>query len=100
MIQKRIKNLFGIEKGENSTLALATERDIDLVVIDDEKGMKACKALDLAFAISADITVALFEKGEIGKEKSLEALEKLEKYGWIEPNIIRERRKKIRGEKQ
>ncbi|KXA97564.1 hypothetical protein AKJ37_00920 [candidate division MSBL1 archaeon SCGC-AAA259I09] len=67
------------------------------MVIDDEKGMKACKALDLPFAISADIAVALFEKGGIGKEKLLEALEK---YGWVEQSIMRERRKKIRGGKQ
>ncbi|KXA92076.1 hypothetical protein AKJ66_04735 [candidate division MSBL1 archaeon SCGC-AAA259E22] len=98
--RKRIKNLFGIEKGENSTLALAIEENPDLVLVDDEKGIKVCKALNFSFAISADIAVALYETGRIGKEKSLKALERLEKYGWIEPNIIRDRRKKIRGERQ
>lgn len=98
--KENIKDLFGITKGENSVIALAVEKNPDLVLMDDEKGIKACKTIGIDFSISADIIVGLFEKGRINKNKAMKALEKLEKYGWFEAKIIRDRKKKILGENQ
>ena len=42
---QRIKHLFGITGGEAAAIAQAREHD-ELVMVDDQKGIKACKALE------------------------------------------------------
>jgi len=77
-------------KGEEDVLALAQEIKFDLLLLDDKKAIKISKILNLPFTISPKVVVNLAQKGKIGKEKAIQALEVLRMEGRYSPDIIAE----------
>jgi len=63
--QQAIQRLFNLRAGERDTLALAQELAVSEVLIDDKKGINACRALGLRFATALDVLVALHKRGII-----------------------------------
>jgi len=98
--KERISDLFGITGGEAAAIAQGRQHD-ELVLVDDRKGINACKALEHPFTTALDITVRLHELGEISQQKAMEALDKLEDSGWYQNQLVENRRTEIEkgGEK-
>jgi len=90
--RRELSKIFGIKRGENETICLG--RNAELILTDDKKCINVCKALDLHFAISADVVVALYKKGRISKEKKDQAFDKLEEISRLKKELIDERRKR------
>ena len=92
IIQLKQKKTFGVTlgKGEEDVLALAQEIKFDLLLLDDKKAIKISKILNLPFTISPKVVVNLAQKGKIGKEKAIQALEVLRMEGRYSPDIIAE----------
>lgn len=92
---ERITELFGITGGEATAIAAGLVRE-ELVLVDDRKGINACKALDHPFTTALDAVVVLFEEGIISQETAAEALDDLEEYGWYKRRLVNDRRNQIR----
>jgi len=92
---RAIQELFNLRAGERDALALAQELGIDEVLMDDKKGISACKALGLRFATALDVLVALYKQGIIGKAKALEALGQLQEYGWYSKTLLEQARRDL-----
>lgn len=92
--KERITDLFGIAGGETAAVAAGRKQD-ELVLVDDRKGINACKALDHPFTTALDIVVALYEDSAITQDTAVEALNDLEEYGWYKRNLVENRRNQI-----
>lgn len=94
--KERITDLFGITGGETAAVAAGQSRD-ELVVIDDRKGINACKALEHPFTTALDVIVRLYELDTLSKQNAKEALDDLETYGWYKRSLVENRRNQITG---
>lgn len=94
--EKQITQVFGITGGEAATIALARSHD-ELVVIDDRKGINACKALDHPFTTALDVVIRLNQLEELTRQETLEALNDLEEYGWYKRHLVENRRNQIKN---
>lgn len=92
----QITELFGITGGEAAAVAGGRQYEA-LVVVDDRKGINACKALDHPYTTAIDIAVRLHELGYITHQNALNALAKLEDYGWYKPSLVETRRNQLTG---
>lgn len=90
--QQMIERLFGLRAGERDALALAYEVGISDVLIDDKKGINACKALGLRPITVLALLVALRKRGIISRAKALRALDLLERHGWYGHGLIQQAR--------
>ncbi|MBS3128438.1 hypothetical protein J4410_04800 [Candidatus Woesearchaeota archaeon] len=89
--KKYIEKLFNIKKGELEVIALAFKTK-NSILTDDMKCIRAAKSLDLEFMNSLGVIVSLQHKGRINKSKALEAINKLEEFGWYTQEIIKTHR--------
>ena len=94
---QRIKDLFGITGGEAAAIAQAREHD-ELVMVDDQKGIKACKALEQPYTTALDTVTRLNELEELSQEEALKSLDRLEEFGWYKHHLVENRRNKIQKE--
>lgn len=85
-------NQFGLHAGERDTLALAHELSIPDVLIDDKKGINACKALGLRPITALSLLGALRKQSIISRAKALRALELLARHGWYGQGLIQQAR--------
>lgn len=93
---RRFMQDFSMRRGESETVVLALEEKADLLATDDYQCMKACRALDMPFTQAISLIVALFESKKIGREKTLEAMERLSDYGWYADWIIEDAKSRVR----
>ncbi len=92
---EQIWKLFGLWAGEAEVLGLALKTKRTLIT-DDRKCMNASRAAGIKFITSLDVVMVLYEKKHIDKKKALQALDKLEEYGWYKKDIIKFYRRKIK----
>lgn len=90
--QQMVEHLFGLRAGERDVLALAYELRIPGVLMDDKKGINACKALGLRPITALALLVALRKRGIISRAKGLRALDLLERHGWYSQDVIKQAR--------
>ncbi len=90
--QQMVEQLFGLRAGERDALALAYELGIPDVLIDDKKGINACKALGLRPITVLALLVILRKQGIISRAKGLRAIDLLERYGWYSQDVIKQAR--------
>src|SRR3989338_171250 len=87
---------FNMERGEAEALALAKEKKC-MLATDDWPSIKACRLLGVKFATAIHFLIRSHEKGELGKERAMEKLKALEKYGRYGYDIIKDAKNKIEG---
>jgi len=66
---QRIETLFRLHGGERDTVALAHELGCG-VLVDDRKGINACKALGLQFATALGVVLSLLRQGIINQAQA------------------------------
>lgn len=93
---RRLTEDFAMSKGEAETIALAIQENAKLIATDDYQCMRAATALGMPLTQAISLVVALFEAGKLAKEKALEAVEKLQEYGWYADWIIEDAKNKVR----
>lgn len=96
-IKRKIERLCSLYLGEKDTVALAFEKKI-IVICDDKKALNACKVLKIRFTTALNVLEQLYKKKIISKNKAIEALENLRKYGWYHHSFIDMVEKQIKGE--
>lgn len=94
--KKRIEKLCDLHFGERDVTALALEKRIK-VLCDDKKGRNSCKVLGLSTATSLNVLNFLYKKKKLKKSEALDALSKLEQYGWYKKELIEHVKRKIEG---
>lgn len=93
--KKKIKELFGLWRGECEVISLAMKKN-QPIITDDKKCLNAAKAINAKFMTAIDIITALYLAKQIDKKKALEALDVLEKFGWYKREIILNYKEKIK----
>lgn len=91
----KIEKLFNLKFGELEVVSLAYKTN-DAILSDDKKCINAAKAFGIEFITSLDVTLALYKKSAISKEKAIESIDKLENYGWYSKDLIKIYRGKIK----
>ncbi len=86
MVEKLVQD-FNMGKGEASTIAVAI-KEKSMVATDDKQGRKAAKINNLALLSSIQVTISLYKKKRISREKVIQAIKILEEKGRFEKNII------------
>lgn len=86
---------FRLERGEAETILLAQGRGA-VVATDDGPAIRACKVLGLPFATAIHFLVQAARAGEVGRERGLELLRKLEKFGRYDARILEDAGRRIR----
>jgi predicted nucleic acid-binding protein len=76
-----LKKSITLDKGELYAIALAKDMNID-ILIDDKKGIKVCKIINLKYFTAIIILLELCNIKKIDKDKSIKSLELLNKFGW------------------
>ncbi len=96
--EQMVKNLmedFNINKGEAESLVLAQEENSDLIAVDDHQAIKICGILELPFTQAIHIVISMVELEKITKDNAIEAIRKLEEYGWYADWIIEDAKREI-----
>ena len=93
----KIRNDFGIESGEASSLALAIKNRC-MLAVDDWQTMKACIVLGTDFTTAVHFVVRLYKRGLLDKKTVMEKLSGLEKHGWYERRIIEDAKQRVKGD--
>ncbi len=94
-IRRQIQNDFGLEPGEASALLLAREMNAPLAT-DDGLAIKASKIMGIPFLTSIHVVTELYVKGRISQKTALAKLERLEKIGRYNLQIMEDARKSIK----
>ena len=94
----KIKDDFGIWRGEAESAVLCMENNIGLI-IDDKKAIKACKILKIPFTTVANLLIGLYKKDLITKKEITLSLDKLEKFGRYSNQILQTIKELINNEK-
>lgn len=94
--KRRIEKLCDLHFGERDVIALAFEKKIR-VLCDDKKGRNSCKVLGISTATSLNMLNFLYKKNKLKKSEALDALSKLEQYGWYKKELIEHVKRKIEG---
>lgn len=92
---QRIQKLFNLSAGERDALALAQQLGVTDLLIDDKKGINACRALGLRFNTALDLVVGLRKQGIITKAKAFKVFGQLEVYGWYAKTLLQQARSDI-----
>ena len=79
---------FNIGAGEAETLALAIEKQCDVVITDNKQGRKTALVYGLNLAGSIDAIIALYKSKRINKDKAKNGLKKLKEFGWFHEYLI------------
>ncbi len=90
--QQTIQTLFGLRGGERDVIALAQDLGLDTVLMDDKRGITACKALGLHSATALDVLVELRRERIINRDKAWQAFHQLERYGWYSSALLEQAR--------
>jgi predicted nucleic acid-binding protein len=72
-----VNNDFNLDRGEASLLSYYMQNEVDLIVSDDEKFLKALNELELPFIPSASTILMCVNRNLISKEQGLEFLDSL-----------------------
>lgn len=94
-IKNKIEKLFNLKAGELEVVSLAYNTK-HTILSDDKKCLNAAKALEIDFINSLDVTVVLYKKEVITKEKVLKCIEELEEYGWYAKDFIKHYKETIK----
>lgn len=89
---------FSLDKGEAESLAAAINYK-KILATDDWKAIKACKVLGIKFITTIHCLIQLYNLGKIDQNICLEKLKNLEKFGRYNPDIIRNAKNIVIGEK-
>lgn len=84
----KLKDDFGLGDGEAETIAIYLEGKFQGLITDNKQGRKTAKIYNIDPIGSPDIVISLFKAKKISKEKVINALNSLRKYGWFEDSII------------
>lgn len=94
---EKVREDFGLGKGEAETIALAFSKEAKLVAIDDKSGINACKLMDIPFTTAVSVLVRMRQKGLLGKDEAAAKLEALARFGRYDPVILQDARSKLEG---
>jgi uncharacterized protein len=94
---RRLIDDFRLGHGEAEAVALALERQAELVATDDRHAIRACKLLRLKFTTAIGILIHMKEKGVICADAALRYLESLAMYGRYHRVILDDARGRLRG---
>lgn len=86
-LRKKINTMLNLKKGELDVVSVAFQKKYS-ILSDDKKCLNSAKALKIEYMTSLDITIALWKKKIINKQKALESINKLEDFGWYSKELI------------
>ena len=87
LIKKLVQD-FNLGDGEAETLALAINKECDVIVTDNKQGRKTALIYGLNLAGSIEVVVSLYKLKLIDKEKAIGGLKKLREFGWFHDYLI------------
>ncbi|HLD43231.1 MAG TPA: hypothetical protein VJB08_04570 [Candidatus Nanoarchaeia archaeon] len=85
---KRFEESYGLGKGEAEVLAGYLEGKFQGLLTDNKQGRKTAKIYNIHPLGSPDVIMGLFKAKRLNKEKAMNALHTLRKYGWFENSLI------------
>ena len=91
----RLRDDFGLGRGEAEAIVLVLAEGAALLGIDDKNGINACKLLGIAFTTAIGILVRMHEKGTVTREEALVKLATLGKYGRYRQSILEDAKRKM-----
>jgi len=83
-----VMNIGKMDRGEQETLALFTDREASFIIMDDGKGAKYCYARKIPFINALLVPKIFWYSGRMDKETYMEKTEHLIKLGRYSSNII------------
>lgn len=92
---KELNESYNVESGEAESIVLSTELNSDLLVTEDERARKIAEKFKIRFTTCPDIILSLFKNKKINREKALNALNELQKFGWYKDWVIQEVKERI-----
>lgn len=93
----RLVTDFNLGYGEAEAVALALEKQADLVATDDRNAIRACKLLQLKFTTAIGILIHMMEQGVIRTDEARSYLEGIAMYGRYHRAILDDARRRLRG---
>lgn len=91
---QQLQKDFGLEVGEASALLLVKKTGVPFGT-DDELAIKAAKIMGISFFTAIHVVTELYEKGRLDQKSALTKLERLEKIGRYDLQIIEDARQRI-----
>jgi predicted nucleic acid-binding protein len=85
---REFKDRYGLGRGEAETIVLYLDKNYDGLITDNKQGRKIAKLFDIHPIGTPDIIVALCKSKQITKEKAMEALCIIRRFGWFVDSII------------
>jgi predicted nucleic acid-binding protein len=86
---------FSLGKGESEAIALALHEKAQVLGIDDENGINACRLLGIPFTTAVGILIRSRERHLLQMSEALEKLGSLAKHGRYKDYIIEDARRKL-----
>ena len=96
-ILARIQEDFTLGPGEAATIALAVARKAALVLVDDKRGINACKLLKLPFATALTVLVRMHARGVLSREDARAKLDALAAHGRYASQLVRDAHRQLDG---
>ncbi len=79
---------FGLGKGEAETIGYAIKNKQTIIITDNKQGRKTAKIYGLSLSGSIEVIVSLYKSNKIDKNKALNSILNLKKFGWFNDDII------------
>lgn len=90
---------FNLGKGEQESIALYLQLGADLLLTDDKKAITTSRVLKIRWATVPNLLPLLIQLNEIKRDKALDSLAKLQKYGRYRLDYLLEIENNIRNRK-
>lgn len=87
-ISVKLSEDFGLGKGESETISYAIKNKQSIIITDNKQGRKAAKIYGLLLSGSVEVIVSLYKSNKIDKNKALNSILNLKKFGWFNDDII------------
>lgn len=84
----KLKRDYGLGDGEAETISAYLENKLEGLITDNKQGRKTAKVYGIEPIGSPDIIISLLMAEKIDKNKAINALNDLRRYGWFEDSII------------
>jgi predicted nucleic acid-binding protein len=91
----KVKEDFGLGRGEAEAIVLALAEKARVLGIDDKNGINACKLLGVASTTAIGILVRMCEKRLLTTSEALAKLEGLAKHGRYKKSILEDARRQL-----
>ncbi|MFQ5816209.1 MAG: hypothetical protein ACE5G7_06905, partial [Candidatus Hydrothermarchaeaceae archaeon] len=86
---------FGIHKAEAGLISYALDKDVELILLDDDAAREVARALGLAVRGSVGVLIEALKKDKISKKRALEMLDGLTNVMYLSSEVYKTARNSI-----